>query len=204
MNLFYEQAEIRSALMAETLISKSQTLNSKQIPNSNLTRVIVCGGFHTPQIAALLKEKKISYVVVSPKVTKIDDAGGSAYLSVFAREKTPLDKLFEGEKLFVSPSLVQAPDPRCGVHWLASAAAWTANVLTTDVEIKWKNKRFAIEVIKGREPADDEYHLQHPLLVAFTELKYQLPVLLAAIPLSFISLSHPWISWLTLTIKNRR
>jgi hypothetical protein len=32
----------------------------------------------------------------------VDTAQGSAYLSVFAQEKTPLDKLFEGAKLFVA------------------------------------------------------------------------------------------------------
>ena len=43
-----------------------------------------------------------------PRITKVDDAKGSDYLSVFAQEKSPLDKLFEGEKLFLSQE--QFPD----------------------------------------------------------------------------------------------
>jgi hypothetical protein len=41
--------------------------------------------------------------VVSPKLTKVSDKPGSAYLAEFSREKTPLEKLFSGTKLFVLP-----------------------------------------------------------------------------------------------------
>src|SRR5207244_3646932 len=37
------------------------------------------------------------------KITKVDTKNGSAYLSAFTQEKTPLEKLFEGEKLFLAP-----------------------------------------------------------------------------------------------------
>ncbi len=88
--------------MLENLISKSNSAAP--------SRALVCGGFHAPQIAALLKQQKISFIVVSPKISKVDTASGSTYLSVFAREKTPLDKLFQGEKLFVCPTQVNIPD----------------------------------------------------------------------------------------------
>jgi len=35
-------------------------------------------------------------------MTKIESADGSAYLSVFTQEKSPLDRMFEGEKLFLT------------------------------------------------------------------------------------------------------
>ncbi|MFN0117746.1 MAG: hypothetical protein ACKVQC_05555 [Elusimicrobiota bacterium] len=117
---FYEEADIRSAKMLENLNSKSQSPNNKQFPkfkNKNEIKnlnfdawdlkfpkptVLVVGGFHTQEIKELLKKQKTPYVVISPKLTKIDEGSGSAYLSVFSREKTPLDRLFAGEKLFLN------------------------------------------------------------------------------------------------------
>ncbi len=94
---FYEQADLRSRKMVENLfLARPSTVDDRP-------SVVVAGGFHTPHIAQLLRERKISYVVVSPKITKIEDSSGSAYLSVFAQEKTPLDRLFAGEKLFIQP-----------------------------------------------------------------------------------------------------
>src|ERR1044071_4876596 len=61
-------------------------------------------------MAQLLRDQKRSYIIVSPKLTKIDDKSGSAYLTVFAREKSPLEKLFAGHKLFLSPASVATID----------------------------------------------------------------------------------------------
>lgn len=99
---FYEQADIRSQKIVENLRSAA----------ADDALALVVGGFHTPHITQLLKEKQISYIVASPKITKVDEAAGSAYLSIFAREKTPLDRLFTGEKLFINPPMVnvQAPE----------------------------------------------------------------------------------------------
>ncbi len=91
---FYEEADARSKKMLENLSAQ----------NAAGVKAFVLGGFHTPQVAQLLREQKIPYVIVSPKLTRVDDASGSAYLSVFAREKTPLEKLFSGQKLFISPA----------------------------------------------------------------------------------------------------
>jgi hypothetical protein len=67
--------------------------------------VLVSGGFHTPEISKMLRAKNISHIVLAPKITRIDEAWGSAYLSVFAREKTPLEQLFEGETLFLAKEI---------------------------------------------------------------------------------------------------
>jgi hypothetical protein len=37
-----------------------------------------------------------------PKISKVEEEFGSAYLSVFTQEKTPLEKLFQGNRLFLS------------------------------------------------------------------------------------------------------
>lgn len=92
---FYQQADIRSRRMVEKLDSDFRR---------NDAIALVVGGFHTPLITAELKKRGLSYAVVTPKITRIDSASGSAYLSVFSQEKTPLEKLFSGEKLFVAPA----------------------------------------------------------------------------------------------------
>ncbi|MCG3204206.1 MAG: hypothetical protein KCHDKBKB_00916 [Elusimicrobia bacterium] len=94
---FYEAADLRSHKMIRNLLT--------QIPKP---KVLVAGGFHTELLTGILKQERIPYVVVAPKITKISDEAGSAYLSVFAREKTPLEKMFAGEKLFVSPNNIHA------------------------------------------------------------------------------------------------
>jgi hypothetical protein len=95
---FYIEADARSERMLQNLTAHP----------SDGAKVLVLGGFHSPQVAKRLRESKISYVIVSPKLTKIDQSSGSAYLSVFAREKTPLEKLFSGEKLFINPAKIAA------------------------------------------------------------------------------------------------
>ncbi|MCG3204183.1 MAG: Isopentenyl-diphosphate Delta-isomerase [Elusimicrobia bacterium] len=91
---FYREADKRSQKMVTRLLAA----------RTNKARVLVAGGFHTPDIAAALRRKKTSYVVLSPKMTKIEDKDGAGYLSLFAQAKTPLDKLFQGERLFINPS----------------------------------------------------------------------------------------------------
>ncbi|MCG3206194.1 MAG: hypothetical protein KCHDKBKB_02925 [Elusimicrobia bacterium] len=109
-------------------------LNSHEEPNSEEFRgpmVLVAGGFHTQEIARLLRDKKISYIVVSPKITRFNhEAGGPAeYLSVFAREKTPLDKLFEGKKLFLSDKATHLTHAPTALRW----AAFAYSILTETV-----------------------------------------------------------------------
>jgi hypothetical protein len=100
---FYEEADIRSGKLVDGLMSLRA--EHPQSPT-----VLVAGGFHTPEIAQLLKRRGVSYVVVSPKITKVDGAA-SSYLSVFAREKAPLEKLFEGDRLLGAPRAPQKRNP---------------------------------------------------------------------------------------------
>lgn len=93
---FYKEADIRSGKMVERLLASDLPVN----------KVLVIGGFHTPEIAEFLKKQNHSFVVVSPKITKVDDTSGSSYLSIFAQEKSSLDRLFSGQKLFLSPAMV--------------------------------------------------------------------------------------------------
>src|SRR5205823_4500189 len=87
---FYEEADVRSVKMVGKLKLENRNLRG----DGTAGAVLVAGGFHTNKITDILKQQKTSYLVVSPKISKVNLADGSAYLSVFQREKTPLDKLF--------------------------------------------------------------------------------------------------------------
>ncbi|MBI3291462.1 MAG: hypothetical protein HYZ73_01440 [Elusimicrobia bacterium] len=91
---FYHAAEARDEAMVTNLLAQMKATGSS-------TGILIAGGFHSQGIARLLKDRQISYVSLAPKITKLDTADGTKYLDVFVREKTPLEKLFTGEKLFV-------------------------------------------------------------------------------------------------------
>ena len=55
--------------------------------------VLVSGCFHTDGITKLLKDKKVSYVVVTPKVERLQK--DNPYRSVLLGEKDTIDKLYE-------------------------------------------------------------------------------------------------------------
>lgn len=59
--------------------------------------VLVAGGFHTAGLTHILRQKRVSYVVVSPKISKIPKENN--YLDVLARDPIPLEKLIAGERI---------------------------------------------------------------------------------------------------------
>ncbi|MFN0117703.1 MAG: lysostaphin resistance A-like protein [Elusimicrobiota bacterium] len=122
---FYKQAEIRDEKMASNFLKIIENSNTKyQITNKSpklkksidhcdlgfgnyQNAVLVTGGFHSAGIDQRLSEAGYTVISFTPKITKVNSENGSSYLTVFAQEKTPLDQLFEGEKLF----LAEAPIP---------------------------------------------------------------------------------------------
>lgn len=96
---FYLYAQARDNAMAHRLIEEMDRSQAK-------TAVLVIGGYHAPGVTACLTKAGVTVIQFTPKIEKIDTPTGAAYLSVFAREKTPLEKLLLGEKLFLaSPPL---------------------------------------------------------------------------------------------------
>jgi hypothetical protein len=61
---YYEAAEARSKAMVNNLVAK--------IGGTPGYTVLVSGGFHTQEMAEQLKERKIPYVVITPRVTVLD------------------------------------------------------------------------------------------------------------------------------------
>ncbi len=92
---FYELADARNEAMVDNLLASANKSKTS-------TMVLVAGGFHTAGITRLLKQKNISYITAVPKINNVDTAQGSAYLSVFDREKTPLELILSGRQLFLA------------------------------------------------------------------------------------------------------
>jgi hypothetical protein len=67
------------------------------------TAILVSGGFHTDGLTQILRQKDVSYVVVTPKITEVPK--DNKYLDVFARDQLPLEKLFEGQTIYLSQRL---------------------------------------------------------------------------------------------------
>jgi hypothetical protein len=105
---FYQEALRRDESMSSNLLD---TLKNRKAR----VAVLVTGGFHSPGINDRLRRANVARITLAPKITKVDGKDGTAYLSVFTQEKTPLEKLFKGEKLFVTPLLF----PASTVRWVA-------------------------------------------------------------------------------------
>ncbi|MBI4397212.1 MAG: hypothetical protein HY548_08965, partial [Elusimicrobia bacterium] len=87
---FYAAAEKRNEALIANMLRKWESLPPAPA-------ALVAGGFHTQGLARLLADKGISYAVVAPNITRVEN--GTQYLDVFRRGRTPLEKLFQGEKL---------------------------------------------------------------------------------------------------------
>ncbi len=126
---FYKHAQARDQAMAAHLLKKFEIQNSNnkefrtrrvpissampswranfatersQFPPQSPLAILVTGGFHAKGIEKQLTQSGATVINFVPKLTKVNTSEGSQYLSLFAREKTPLQKLLAGEKLFLS------------------------------------------------------------------------------------------------------
>ncbi|MBI2118927.1 MAG: hypothetical protein HYT97_04800 [Elusimicrobia bacterium] len=91
---FYKESIIRDEKIASNLIRNIKEKNTQ-------VAMLVTGGFHSDGVEAALHKNNIAVISYIPKIAKLDNAKGNEYLSVFTQEKTPLQKLFDGEKLFL-------------------------------------------------------------------------------------------------------
>jgi|GEM_PF-2768367 len=92
---FYREAQARDEILAKNLLSAMDRRGAK-------TAVLVTGGFHSGGIEKNLLANGVSCVTVSPRVTLREGEKGGDYLTVFSQEKTPLERIFEGRRLFVA------------------------------------------------------------------------------------------------------
>jgi MoxR-like ATPase len=61
--------------------------------------VLVAGGFHTEGITQSLQKKGLNVLVLAPKIKAIN---GEHYMAAFSRDRSPLDRILVGEKLFLA------------------------------------------------------------------------------------------------------
>jgi hypothetical protein len=116
---FYKQAHARDGAMAQNVLGameKSANTPTSAVPVS----IIVTGGYHGPGLNEKLTQAGMAVVTVVPKIEKIDTTQGSSYLTVFAQEKTPLDKLLKAPNCSWPTPLYRKPRPpfkRPGRRW---------------------------------------------------------------------------------------
>lgn len=84
---FYQLAEERDIIMVKNTIDKMRQDNAK-------LAALVSGGFHTDGITKFLKEKDLSYVVITPKVNNLQE-DSNPYKSVLLGEKNEYDELYD-------------------------------------------------------------------------------------------------------------
>ncbi len=92
---FYREAQARDAAMADNLLKAMEGDKVR-------TAVLVTGGYHSPGVTEKLKQAGIAIITWVPAIEKLETTQGSAYLSSFTQEKTPLENLFQGQKLFLA------------------------------------------------------------------------------------------------------
>jgi len=87
---FYIMAKKREVALINNTLNKMDQDGVK-------ISALITGGYHTEGIMKLLKDKGISYVVISPRITKLDTE--SPYLKILSGEEVPFEEILsEGEK----------------------------------------------------------------------------------------------------------
>jgi len=90
---FYTSALARNKTMIDKMTARLDKEGTK-------VGLLVVGGFHAQAVLKGLRDKGLTVLALSPKITKID-ANGLSSLDLLARGSLPLDQLFAGERLFV-------------------------------------------------------------------------------------------------------
>ena len=94
--------------MAENLLASMDQSHSQ-------VAAIVTGGFHSQGLSRQLQDRGVTVITYAPKVSKIEDETGSAYLSVFTQEKTPARQIVRGRKI-IFVAVGRAAARRCGTN----------------------------------------------------------------------------------------
>ncbi|MBK8870515.1 MAG: YvcK family protein [Elusimicrobia bacterium] len=111
---FYREAQIRDQSMTEKFLAAMENRQAK-------TGLLVTGGFHGPGMEERFLRAGATVISFTPRIDKIDTAQGPAYLNVFLREKTPLDRMFAGRTLFLTPPVFAPPTSEAIGPLLAAA-----------------------------------------------------------------------------------
>ncbi|MFH1459321.1 MAG: hypothetical protein ABIG64_02960 [Candidatus Omnitrophota bacterium] len=86
---FYEYAHKRNNILA------NNTVQAMDAEKENIA-ILVTGGFHTDGITDYFKDKRISYVVIAPKIDELDQ-DDTRYINALKGKKTPFEEMIENE-----------------------------------------------------------------------------------------------------------
>jgi len=139
---FYTEAEARNDAITEKLLKAMDQSGAR-------TAVLVTGGFHAPGIESRLAKANVATIAYVPKITQVDTKNGSAYLSVFTQEKTPLEKLFEGQKLFTAPKPFDSTVAREMKEALSPVAVVAGKGNTSNVKITISGAQTSWKIVSG-------------------------------------------------------
>lgn len=92
---FYREANLRDRGMAVDLL---QALDESR----GRVAVLVAGGFHAEGLAEHLASSGVAVISFVPRIEIGEADQGSVALSVFTQEKSPLERLFQGENHFLA------------------------------------------------------------------------------------------------------
>ncbi len=147
---FYRSAQLRDHAMARNLTALAKERHARSV-------VLVAGGFHSSGVKKLANEAGFSVITFAPRITKVEDESGSAYLSVFAQEKTPLEKLIAGQPLFLAREPLTS-----GIQMEIGVRAIGRMRVISDVITQWftmlAEKVATIQIVRLRRT--DSNHLQ--------------------------------------------
>lgn len=93
---FCRYAEKRNAALAGNVAQRMSETNTH-------ASILIAGGFHTEGLSALLRQRQISYVVVTPKISVVPSEND--YLDLLARDPVPLEKRFTGDRIYLAKPL---------------------------------------------------------------------------------------------------
>lgn len=117
---FYDLAfERDKAIVTNSLNRLSQESNSHSV-------ILVAGGFHTPGITSILKEKDISYLVIAPNIKTAQQDRETVYFSLLKDKKLPLEDVLNDPDTLQLVNSISDPQARqlLILYWVARASRY--------------------------------------------------------------------------------
>lgn len=164
---FYETAEARNNALARHVISALA-----ECP-SGTPVVLVAGGFHAEGLAPLFSEAGVGVLTVTPRLGNSSEFSGA--FALFARDKTPLERLFDSPQISLSETSTLAPltpDGEARHQALAKLSGPVAELLeirdsSAEAIVKTAKDDLLILAEKSREPS--------PVLPGTTQIYDRIP-----------------------------
>lgn len=91
---------------AERNLALTGNLAQQMADTKTNSSILIAGGFHTEGLSALLRQRQISYVVVTPKISVLPKDNN--YLDVLARDPVPLEQLLAGDRIYLAKPIAMA------------------------------------------------------------------------------------------------